>query len=44
MLLPMTALLGGIYLVLQGYGIEGTIFGGFGIVGLINAFLLAHVT
>jgi uncharacterized membrane protein len=37
--LGMTALVGGIYLVLQDYEVAGTVFGGFGIVGLVNAFI-----
>jgi uncharacterized membrane protein len=40
-LLGILALAGGIYLVMNGHEVAGTIFaGGFGLIGLVNAFLL----
>jgi len=39
-LLGIFALAGGLYLVMHDHGIAGTIFGGFGLIGLVNAFLL----
>lgn len=39
-IIGMTAILGGIYLVVQGHDVAGSIFGGFGLANLINAFLL----
>lgn len=38
-LIAIAALGGGVYLVLQGHSIAGTIFGGFGLLGLVEAFL-----
>jgi hypothetical protein len=35
----MTAILAGAYLVLQNHAVAGTIFGGFGIAGIIRSFL-----
>ena len=39
-IIGMTAILGGVYLVLQGHDVAGTLFGGLGLANLINAFLL----
>jgi uncharacterized membrane protein len=40
----MTSISGGIYLVLQGHGVYGTIFGGLGLIGLVQAFILGTRT
>ena len=39
-LLGMTSICGGIYLVMQSHSVAGSIFGGFGLVGLVQAFIL----
>jgi uncharacterized membrane protein len=38
-IMGMTAIVGGVYIVLHDYPIAGTIFGGFGIAGIVKSFL-----
>lgn len=39
-LIGMTSICGGIYLVMQSHSVAGSVFGGFGLVGLVQAFIL----